>query len=260
MQDKIDQFIKKQISDNTKRNYTAVFRKFLSWEHGNLKKMREKRWANEYSNWLLGQNCSNRTINYHIVVLGNFYKDMTGHKIEFDRLKEKKREVTFLKPDEIIQLLDTAEGVDRVAFKFMLDTGVRVGELCTISQIKFQMVPEEILLKGKGGKQRIVVLSNDVINLLTESMENGLLFGQELTVPYLQNKLGKYGRWCGFDKKIHPHMLRHTFATRMLYAGADITEVQHMLGHSHLTTTQIYTHITNERLRGVWREIINRGA
>lgn len=255
MTQEITQFLNKQVSDSTIKNYKSVFSKYLQWSKGDKQTfLGGNRWTKDYTNWLLEQNISNRTVNYHLTVLGILHKDLTGEKLYYDRLKEKKREVSFLSDVEISQLYNNSKMPLRAAIKFMVDTGVRIGELCSLSGQIFDVVPSEIVLRGKGGKQRIIVLSDEVQKLLSP----GLLFGQTFTVKQIQRQLFTLGDMIGLNKRVHPHMLRHTFATRMLYAGADITEVQHMLGHSHLTTTQIYTHITNDRIRDVWRSLQNQ--
>jgi len=86
-------------------------------------------------------------------------------------------------------------------------------------------------------------------------MRNGLLLGEVITVRKAQHRLKKFQEWIGFKKRLHPHIFRHTFATHMLWAGADITEVKEMLGHSYLSTTERYTHITQERIIEVWERV-----
>ncbi len=259
MDKKIAQFLKKQISPNTIRNYANVFAKFISWERGTEETLLGgNRWTKDYTNWLLDQGCSNRTVNYHLTVLGIFHRDITGEKLFYDRLKEKKREVKFLSEDEVENLLKESKLPLKAVIRFMVDTGVRVSELVAVSSQIRDAVPSEIVLRGKGDKERIIVLSEAVQGLLGRTFKNGLLFGEVLEVRKIQRQLKKLGEWCRLKFPLHPHLLRHTFATRMLYAGADITEVQGMLGHSYLATTQIYTHITNGRLREVWRSIVNK--
>ncbi len=254
MQKEIDQFLRKQVSKNTIINYTSVFNKFQKWEHGNLDTVLSgNKWTKDYTNWLLEHNTSNRTVNYHLTVLGSWKRDMTGERLLYDRLKEKKKEVEFLTDDEVKNIYENAGMPLQAVIKFMVDTGVRIGELCAISERVFDVVPSEITITGKGDKTRIIVVNDEVQKLL----QPGLLFGEKLSVRKLQRQLAKHGEWCRLGKRLHPHMLRHTFATRMLYAGADITEVQYMLGHSYLATTQIYTHITNDRVREVWRSLQN---
>ena len=259
LQKEIDQFLAKQVSENTRRNYSYVFKKFNRWEGGSREVLLSgNRWTKDYTNWLVEQGNSNRTVNYALTTLGVFIKDLTGKKLFYDRLKEKKREISFLTEDQVRELLKESKMPLRAAIKFMVDTGVRVGELCSISGRIFDTVPSEIVVLGKGNKERIVVLSDEVRGVLGQLHKNGLLFGEVFQIRNLQRQIQKLGEWCRIGFPLHPHIFRHTFATKMLYAGADITEVQYMLGHSHLTTTQIYTHITNNRLREVWRDIINR--
>jgi site-specific recombinase XerD len=243
----MEQFINKQLSGQTRKTYGLILTRFSKWLAG--KDLPEgNKWVQEYQNELLKSGLSNKTVNMHVTVVGSFYKYKFGRKLLYDRLKEKKVQINFLSEEEVKKLLDSADGEFRTVLMFMLDTGVRVGELEEISRREHSEVKSEMTLVGKGGKQRIVIVGKETLKRLRP----GLLFGKPWSVVMVQRHLRQLAKKNWIGKKIHPHMLRHTMATRMLWAGADIRDIQKMLGHSYLATTEVYTHVTDEHLREVW--------
>lgn len=248
MQPQITAFLKQQLSPSTERSYALALRRFSAWAHDTLPT--GNAWTKDYVQDLLAAGLSNLSVNYHLTIVGAFYKYATGTPLQYDRLRQKSRQVEFLSPEETSALLSAATPEFEAVLSFMLDTGVRVSELVTISNTIYPTPPTEYVLAGKGGKQRILIISTATRNKL----KDGLIFGQSWTVPRIQRTLKKTAQRAGLNKNVHPHMLRHTFATQMLYNGADITDIQKMLGHSYLATTQIYTHVTDDRLRDVWNK------
>lgn len=249
---KKQEFLARYNSKFTIRNYRQVLKRFAEWRDGvpdqNL-------WTKDYIDHLIAQGMGNKTINYHLTVLSKYRQYLGGEKILFDRLKEKPAVTGFLTSDEIKTVLDGASIPLRAMISVMLDTGCRVGELEGISKQIFNSVPKEVQVTGKGLKQRVVLLSDETRKLLEQTIKGGLLFGEVITVRKAQRRLKKLGEWVGLKKTLHPHIFRHTFATHMLWGGADITEVKEMLGHSHLSTTERYTHITQERIKEVWEKL-----
>jgi integrase len=134
-------FINKQISSSTKRNYELVIKRFLNWTDGQIKE--GNLWVTEYQNYLksltdkAGKPLENRTVNYHVVIVGKFYKEATGKRLEYDRLKEKPIDVQFLTNVELKKVLDNSEGVWKAVVAFFADSGLRVSELTQISKQKF---------------------------------------------------------------------------------------------------------------------------
>lgn len=273
-------FINKQISSSTKRNYELVINRFLNWTNTRYKKQDPDNflnwtngqfkegnlWVTEYQNHLKGLTnkagapLENRTVNYHVVIVGKFYKEATGRRLVYDRLKEKPTDVQFLTAGELKKLLDSSEGVWKAMIGFFADSGVRVSELSNISKQRFtNCVPVEYEILGKGLKKRLVIISEPTLKLLEATYKDGLIFGQSFSIRQIQRELSKIGKTAGLNKKLHPHMLRHTMATTMLGRGVDIRNIQNMLGHSFLNTTQIYTHVVPEKLREVWKQSFERG-
>lgn len=157
---------------------------------------------------------------------------------------------------------------NRAMFEVLYGTGVRVSELINIKLEDLNLQVGYILISGKGGKQRIVPLGSTAIESLSpylkqrtnmlKKQQNNYLFvnkiGTKLSRQGFWKILKKYAISWGIKKSISPHTFRHSFATHLLEQGADLRSVQEMLGHSNITTTQIYTHITRAKLRKVYQE------
>jgi integrase/recombinase XerD len=173
--------------------------------------------------------------------------------------------------DKLLALPDVSTPVglrDKAMIELMYSTGLRVSELCGLRVSDLQIEAGCLRCIGKGNKERLVPVGRralDVVELYLRKSRPAIL--GEATSPYLfinrnANKtnritfwmaLGEYGRKAGFRKKLKPHMLRHSFATHLLDRGADLRSVQMMLGHADIATTQIYTHVVEERLKQVYK-------
>lgn len=244
----MEEFIKKQLAKNTQRSYARVLARLKKRYPEELPT--GNKWVRGYQEELKASGLGNRTVNHHIEIINSFYKYKFGERLLYDRLKEQKAVVEFLSEEEINRLLSAADGEFRTVLMFMLDTGVRVSELEEISRRTNSELKQDLVIVGKGGKQRMIIISNETLARL----QPGQLFGKTWTVRKVQYNLKQLQKKNGFTHSIHPHMLRHTFATRMLVAGVNIQEIKDMLGHAYLSTTEIYTHVTNERLRDVWKK------
>lgn len=157
---------------------------------------------------------------------------------------------------------------NRAMLEVLYGTGVRVSELINIKLEDLNLQVGYILISGKGGKQRIVPLGSTAILSLSPYLKQrvSMLKKQQnnyIFVNNVGNKLSRQGFWkilkkyvisWGIKKSISPHTFRHSFATHLLEQGADLRSVQEMLGHSNITTTQIYTHITRAKLRKIYQE------
>lgn len=146
---------------------------------------------------------------------------------------------------------------DRVLFALMYGCGLRVSEACSLQWSNVHLQERIVRIVGKGDKERIVPIPLWLMGLVErwklESGGAGLLFKNKndgpLTPRGVQYRMDVHAKTIGMPMKVHPHMLRHSYATHLLDGGADIRTVQELLGHSALSTTQIYTHISNESLR-----------
>lgn len=178
----------------------------------------------------------------------------------------------YLRVKEVERLLNQPKEKDKMGLrdKAMLEllyaTGLRVSELVLLKIKDLNQEDGFLICRGKGGKERIVPFGNAAVNALQEYLENArprLLKGPNdyLFLTYRGDAFTRQGFWkllksyaqkAGIASKISPHILRHSFATHLLERGADLRSVQLMLGHSQITSTQIYTHVSRERLRRVY--------
>jgi len=224
------------------------------------------------------------TQNYHIIALRAFLKflakqdikTLPAEKIELGKTSE--RHIDFLSPDELEQIFAAVPGTEKIEdlrdltiLTTLFSTGLRVSELTDLKRKDIDLKRGEFMVRGKGDKPRVVFLSNDAKDLLdkyftkrTDNAEAALVAHKgpskhlPLTPRSIQRIVEKYAKAAGIVKKVTPHVLRHSFATDLLINGADIRSVQTMLGHSSITTTQIYTHLTNPQLKEVHRAFHNR--
>lgn len=217
------------------------------------------------------------TQNYHLIVLRAFLKylaknnitTLAPEKIELAKIPE--RQVNFLEAEEIDQLLDfnPADSLrllrDKAILELLFSTGLRVSELANLKRTDINLKKDEFSVRGKGGKIRPIFTSESAREairayLARRADPEPALFASiprnktpltQLTPRSIERMIKKYAVRAGITKKITPHTLRHSFATDLLINGADIRSVQSMLGHSSITTTQIYTHITDRQLREI---------
>ncbi|HJA50275.1 MAG TPA: site-specific tyrosine recombinase XerD [Candidatus Fusicatenibacter intestinipullorum] len=179
-----------------------------------------------------------------------------------------------LSEDEVVRLLNqpditTAEGFrDRTMLEVLYATGMRVSELINLTLERVDLNMKYIIAFGKGSKERIVPLGSVAAEFLQQYLEKvrpklthagrntNIVFlafgGHELTRQRFWQIIRGYGRKANINKVLTPHILRHSFATHLLDNGADLRSVQELLGHSDISTTQIYTHLTNKRLRDIY--------
>ncbi len=222
------------------------------------------------------------TQNYHIIALRSFLKYLAKRDIhtvaaeKVELAKQEEREVAFLETDELARLIHAPQGTaldalrDKAILATLFSTGLRVSELCALNREDINFERGEFAVRGKGRKVRLVFLSENSRELLKEydsrrkDIDEALfiriprneryeLFDNlRLTSRSVQRIVKKYASAAGIaGKHVSPHTLRHSYATDLLRNGADIRSVQSLLGHSSVTTTQIYTHITDKQLREV---------
>jgi site-specific recombinase XerD len=222
-------------------------------------------------------------------LIKNDYESLAPEKVELSKIPE--RTVEFLSREEVDRLFEAVTGQneppkdekdaeikktrglrDTAILETLYSTGLRVSELASLNRSQVDLKRREFMVRGKGKKPRIVFLSeraagriedylkarNDVfeplfINTGRPRAALDITKGESrrLTTVSIQSLVRKYAMLAGITKKVTPHTLRHSFATDLLQNGADIRAVQEMLGHASITTTQIYTHLTNQRLREI---------
>lgn len=278
-------------SPRTSESYGRVLQAFFAWgklEHPSditAEKIREYRLHLNRRPGRDGERLKRSTQSYHAIVIRTFLKYLAkqdipclpAEKVEVGKAED--REVDFLEYDEVLRLFDAASGDtqkarrDRAILELLFSSGLRVSELTGLDREHVNLEKGEFSVRGKGSKLRIVFLSDEARAALgayldkRTDMDPALFVGHpkkglqnkeaarresaRLTPRSVQRLVKFYAKKAGILKDVHPHTLRHSFATDLLLNGADIRSVQAMLGHASITTTQIYTHITNERLKEV---------
>jgi len=238
-----------------------------------------------------GGTLSRKTQGYHAIALRSFLKwlikndakVMAPEKIDLPKIAE--RQIKFLSGEEVDRLLnapsqDKLQGKrDKAILEILFSTGLRVSELTKLDRDKVDLDRREFGIVGKGGKARVVFLSTraaEWIKKYLDSREDKYkpLFIRHkgkvdpttsdnkirLTVRSVQRMIKKYSRKMKLTIDATPHVLRHSFATDLLMAGADIRSVQEMLGHKNIQTTQVYTHVTHKHLRDVHENFHGKGG
>jgi len=230
-----------------------------------------------------GHQLKKNTQNYHIIALRNFLKYLAKQDIvtlsaeKIDVGKNPQQEMIFLSFEEIERILNEANGKslqllrDRAILELLFSAGLRVSELSSLDIDQINLKTQEFSIIGKGSKMRVVFISDSAKEALGNYLNrrtdidpalfirtNKIGFKKDddlrLTPRSIQRIVKHYSKKAGIVKDVHPHTFRHSFATNLLSNGADIRSVQAMLGHSSITTTQIYTHVTNQQLRDIHKK------
>jgi len=281
--------IEKDRSQKTIENYDHYLARFLDWAKASSPagitdelvrsyRLHLNRMADEK-----GRPLKKITQNYHVIALRNFLKyiakrdikTLSAEKVELGKTED--RQIDFLEMEEVQRLLDAAGGMDpkslrdKAILELLFSSGLRVSELVNLNRDQVNLKTGEFSVRGKGGKVRVVFISERSKPALERYMEKRIdidpaLFARiglkqiegkkqssnlRITPRTVQRIVKYYALKAGIVKDVHPHTLRHSFATDLIQNGADIRSVQEMLGHSSVTTTQIYTHVTNRQLKEV---------
>lgn len=286
MEDIVDKYLdyltyEKKYSVNTVSSYAEdleQYSNYIKLKNVNYKKM-DYSDVSSYLLYLSGENLSSSSLNRHLSTLRGFYSYMLKMQIvegnPFNLVhgpKKEKKLPNYLKYSEFEELISLCDETDlglrnRMILELLFATGIRVSEAINIKLSDINFKEREIKVFGKGKKTRIVyfnkvcqtVMSEYVLNarqsLLKGRKSDYLLLnhlGNPITRRGVQDILEKLILKSSLKHKISPHTLRHTFATLLLNEGMDLREVQELLGHERLSTTSIYTHVSNEELRRVY--------
>ena len=270
-------------SHYTVRNYTHDLLDFFSYlKSKKISSLNEvdKQVLRGYLSHLMKEGFARVSISRKLSAIRSFYRYLLREELvetspiaDTSSPKLDKRLPKFLTPEEAVRLLEapdssTALGQrDRALMELLYASGLRVSELVSLDLEQINLETNEIRVWGKGAKERMVLMGKPAAAALASYLSQGrprllgkkkgyALFlnrdGGRLTERSIQRILKKYSRVAGIKKRVHPHLLRHTFATHLLDGGADLRVVQELLGHASLVSTQIYTHVTQSRARKVY--------
>jgi len=256
---KLEQLIPKDITLENVRQFRLYLNRTEGTE-GNLKKV---------------------TQNYYIIALRGFLKYLSKMNVEslpaeqVELARVTRNEIGLISFEDLERLLNAPDenslkGLrDRAILEMLFATGLRVSELCQLNRESVNLERGEFSVKGKGGKIRLVFLSDSAKAILKKYLEKRTDIEEPLFITFKKSKnnevLGRitprsverlinfYARKSGIVKRVTPHTLRHLFATDLLQNGADLRSVQMLLGHSNISTTQVYTHITDKELKEIYQ-------
>ncbi len=269
---------KKGLSDNTIENYLNDISQFLNWYKGNIKNLSKydlidflsflyEKYSYKISTFLRKLSALKL---FNIFLLEN--NKISENIFEGFELPKKNKELPeIISINEIYKILnsvDTKSGSpieirNKTILELLYATGIRVSELIELTINDFDKSTGIIRVFGKGKKERLIPLHYEAINFLNTYIKEArslfnkknskFLFlsknGNKLTRQFIWQIIKKYAIKAGISKNIYPHLIRHSFATHLLERGADIRSIQLMLGHSDISTTQIYTHLNTKKLK-----------
>ena len=293
--------IEKGRSILTVRNYDHYLTRFLEYikieDPSKLTEahVREYRlWLNRQPGTKVGRNVDTlkrKTQNYYLIALRAFLKYMRKQGVEslnperIELAKVPDRSLDLISSQELTRLMEapdanTLPGLrDKAILELLFSTGLRVSELCGLSQEDVDLSRDEFSVRGKGDKVRVVFLSDTARNAIKAYLKGRKDFDDAMFIQYgknakadeVKNKdlrltprsvqliIKRYATIAGITRKVTPHVVRHSFATDLLSNGADLRSVQALLGHANIATTQIYTHVTDKHLRDIHKKFHSRG-
>jgi len=281
--------IEKGRSLKTVENYDRYLTRFLNQTAVTKPKDITADVIREFRLWLnrqkarsgaLSETLKKKTQNYYLIALRSFLKYLMKREIaslppdQIELAKVGDRSLDLITVDELTRLLSAPEGDDvktlrdRAILELLFSTGLRVSELCSLPR-DLDLSEDDVSVRGKGDKVRVVFMSERARIAVKDYLAKRKDMSDALFVA-LDKKSGKepgkitsrsverivkfYGVKAGISKKVTPHVIRHSFATDLLSNGADLRSVQALLGHAHIGTTQIYTHVTDTHLRSVHKQ------
>ena len=271
--------IERNLSKHTVKAYSIDVGDFLLWAGGRGVETLGYRDIREYLSSIQHKNYARTAISRKIAAIRTFYRYLYRERLvkanPVDNIKSPRKVKSlpkFLTKDEIEKLfadidLNIPTGYrNRTILEVLYATGMRISELCSLKFDALNLEENEITVFGKGSKERIVLINNRAKEFLTNYIEKirpilcestpkdeqNVFVNQDgypLTQRSIHRILAKLAGESGIQKTISPHVLRHSFATKLLENGADLRVVQELLGHASISNTQIYTHVSTERLK-----------
>ena len=273
----------RRVSPYTVRNYKTDLLGFFDFlkEKGvdSLQEV-DRRVVRDYMGHLARRRIAKASIARKLSAIRSFYRYLLREEIiatnpveEASSPKLDQRLPSFLTLEEVERLLNapdlsTPQGQrDRALLELLYASGLRVSELVSLTLGQISLDTNEIRVWGKGSKERMVLMGEPATEALRNYLEQGRpklvgekkndalflnRYGQRLAERQVQRMLQQYAKKSGIGKRVHPHLLRHTFATHLLDGGADLRVVQELLGHARLSSTQIYTHVTKSQAKKIY--------
>jgi integrase/recombinase XerD len=276
--------VEKALSQNTIDAYRRDLEKFSEFatERGLKKPVQVKRGdIVDFLGTLYVRKLDARSVARHLVSLRQLFRFLLAEElipedpvvtVESPKFRQSLPE--FLSVEEVDRLLSQPDAAstlglrDKAMIELLYSAGLRVSELCNLAVDDLHVEAGSLRCIGKGNKERLVPVGKRALTVLQLYILKGRpeILGERTSKYLFLNRrggkldrisfwrtLGSYGRKAGLRKALKPHMLRHSFATHLLDRGADLRSVQIMLGHSDISTTQIYTHVVEERLKHVYK-------
>ena len=273
--------IEKGRSVKTVENYDRYLSRFLAHAKVQSPGRITETAVREFRIHLNRSGLKHKTQNFYMIALRAFLKflrkreieSLTPEKIELAKVGQ--RDLDLISPQELERLMKGPSGStlrdlrDRAILELFFSTGLRVSELCSLSR-DLDLSRDEFSVRGKGEKVRVVFLSpeakaaikayeakrGDVDDALFVQMGKNAKNTKDLRISprSIERLVKRYAIKAGITRKVTPHVIRHSFATDLLENGADLRSVQAMLGHAHIATTQVYTHVTDKHLRDVHKK------
>lgn len=288
--------IEKGRSLKTISNYDRYLDRFISFSGVKSPKDISDEHIRKYRLWLnrqdsgrkeqgMSQSLKKKTQNYYLIALRVFLKylmrrdikSLPPERIELAKVPE--RSIELISSDELNRLMDAPKGDDlknlrdKAILELFFSTGLRVSELCSLNR-DINLNSDELSVRGKGEKIRVVFISERAKEAVKKYLDKRTDMDEALFIQLGRNNtekddlritsrsveriVKKYAIKSGITKKVTPHVIRHSFATDLLQNGADLRSVQALLGHAHIGTTQIYTHVTDKHLKEIHKNFHNK--
>ena len=290
--------IEKGRSAKTVENYDHYLSRFFEYGKITKPAQITEELVREFRIWLNRQSAGNnratgatmkkRTQNYYLIALRSFLKFLIKRKIpslapdQIELAKVGERSIDVITSNELTRLLNAPnfekdpekKARGKAILELLFSTGLRVSELCSLTR-DLDLTADEFPIRGKGDKVRVVFMSEnakkavkdylalrkDMADALFMRASSDRKMGDEegLTRRSIERIVKQYAIMAGISKKVTPHVIRHCFATDLLSNGADLRSVQALLGHAHIATTQIYTHVTDKHLKEIHKKFHGKG-
>jgi len=278
----IDKFIRyleieKNYSAHTILNYSLDLKEFKDFLKDTPIEKVDHLVLRKYLSELKQKNLKNRTVNRKLSCLRSFFKFLfrEGYiKSNPTKLisgpKQEKNLPSFLTEEEVLRLLeniplkDEHNFRDKAILETFYSTGMRISELVGLNISDIDFISGTVKVRGKGKKERLLPIGEKAISALKDYLERRKKkdeeavflnrFGKRITGRAVRDIVAKYVKLVSIKTGVSPHTLRHSFATHLLERGADLRSVQELLGHTNISTTQIYTHLTTEKLKQIYNQ------